>query len=236
VQGPLRNHANESNYRFGLGDGAARILRLLTAHDCAATWTVCGQSLEQTPALAAAIVARGDEAASHGYRWQFQYKMDEDKERAFIAKATESITASVGKRPLGWLSRYMPSDNTRRLLSEAGYIYHMDDFSAETPFWDATHATPIVIVPYQLDTNDMKLWSDPGYTARDWADYVIDSFDTLHEEGAGMLSIGIHLRIMGRPGRACAFARVLRHIKSRHDVWCARRIDIARHFMRHQVL
>jgi peptidoglycan/xylan/chitin deacetylase (PgdA/CDA1 family) len=230
VKGPIRNHANESNYLFGIKAGAPRLLRLLTYYNCPATWTVCAQALEQAPDLARAITAAGHEAASHGYRWQFQYKMDEAQELDFIRKAVESITATTGQRPLGWLSRYLPSDNTRRLLAAEGFLYHMDDFSSETPFWDAPAGQPIVVVPYQLDTNDMKLWSDPAYTPRAWLDYVIDSFDMLYAEGAGMLSVGIHLRIMGRPGRALCFEKLLQHITSKPDVWITTRRDIAQHF------
>jgi peptidoglycan/xylan/chitin deacetylase (PgdA/CDA1 family) len=159
--------------------------------------------------------------------------MDETAERDFIAKAAESIEKTTGQRPLGWLSRYMPSENSRRLLAEAGFFYHMDDFSAERPFWDEAGGQKIVVVPYQLDTNDMKMWSDPAYTARAWLDYVIDSFDTLYDEGGdapGMLSVGVHARIIGRPGRAHAFARLLQHIASRKHVWVATRLEIARHF------
>jgi len=228
VKGAVRNHSNESNYQFGITCGGPRLLRLLAEHGCKATWTVCGMSLEQAPELARAITAAGHEACSHGYRWQFQYKMDEAQELDFIRKAVDSITATTGQRPLGWLSRYLPSDNTRRLLAQEGFVYHMDDFSGEEPFWDAEHK--IIVVPYQLDTNDMKIWSDPAYTARAWADYVIDSFDTLYAEGAGMLSVGVHLRIMGRPGRARCFEKVLQHITSKPDVWVATRLEIARYF------
>jgi peptidoglycan/xylan/chitin deacetylase (PgdA/CDA1 family) len=234
VKGPVRNYANESNYQFGITTGAPRILRLLAQHDFRTTWTVCGQSLEAAPGLARAIVAAGHEPCSHGYRWQFQYNMDEATERDFIARAVAAIEATTGQRPLGWLSRYLPSDNTRRLLTEAGFVYHMDDFSGELPFWDRQYANPIVVVPYQLDTNDMKMWSDPAYTARAWLDYVIDSFDTLYEEGAGMLSVGMHLRIMGRPGRAHALARLLQHVASRKEVWVATRLEIARHFQKEE--
>jgi len=230
VKGPIRNHSNESNYLFGIKEGAPRIMRLLNQYSCPATWTVCGQSLEQAPDLARAITASGHEACSHGYRWQFQYKMDEDQERDFIRRAVASIETTTGQRPLGWLSRYLPSDNTRRLLAEEGFFYHMDDFSAETPFWDTSGERKIIVIPYQLDTNDMKMWSDPAYTARAWADYLIDSFDMLYAEGAGMMSIGIHLRITGRPGRAACFERFLRHITTRPNVWIATRLDIARHF------
>ena len=233
VKDAIRNHANESNYQFGIKVGAPRVLRLLDEHGVKATWTVCGQALEQATELARAITAAGHEAASHGWRWQFQYRMDEDAERAFIRKAVTSIESSTGQRPLGWLSRYLPSDNTRRLLAEEGFLYHMDDFSDERPFWDAPGGRPIVVLPYQLDTNDMKMWSDPGYTARHWLDYAIDSFDMLHGEGAGhggLLSIGLHLRIIGRPGRAHALARLLQHVTSRPGVWIATRAQIARHF------
>jgi peptidoglycan/xylan/chitin deacetylase (PgdA/CDA1 family) len=230
VKGPVRNHSNESNYLFGIKAGAPRLLRLLALYDCPATWTVCGQSLEQAPELARAITAGGHEACSHGYRWQFQYKMDEAQERDFIRRAAVSIAATTGQRPQGWLSRYLPSDNTRRLLAEENFLYHMDDFSGELPFWDNTTTPPMIIVPYQLDTNDMKMWSDPAYTARAWLDYVIDSFDMLYAEGAGMLSVGVHLRIMGRPGRAHCFEKLLQHITSKPDVWIAKRLDIARHF------
>jgi len=233
VKDPIRNHANESNYRFGLDVGAGRVLRLLAEHGTPATWTVCGMSLEQAPALARAITANGHEACSHGYRWQFQYRMDETAERAFIRKAAASIEATTGQRPVGWLSRYLTSDNTRRLLAEEGFLYHMDDFSDERPFWDTAGDRPIVVVPYQLDTNDMKMWSDPGFTPRDWLDYVTDSFDTLHAEGLhepGMLSVGLHLRIIGRPGRAAALARFLHHVRSRPGTWLATRSQIARHF------
>ena len=233
VKDPIRNHANESNYRFGIQAGAPRVLGLLKEHRVRATWTVCGQALEQAPELGRAITAAGHEAASHGWRWQFQYRMDEDAERAFIRKAAASIEQTTGQRPLGWLSRYLPSDYTRRLLAEEGFVYHMDDFSDERPFWDAPGGRPIVVVPYQLDTNDMKMWSNAGFTARDWLDYAVDAFDRQHEEGGehpGLLSIGLHLRIIGRPGRAQALARLLRHVATKADVWVATRLEIARHF------
>jgi len=233
VKGPVRNYANESNYAFGLQVGAPRILRLLKQYGFATTWTVCGMSMEAVPDLARAITAHGHEACSHGYRWQFQYKMDEAAERDFIRRATASIESTTGQRPLGWLSRYLPSDNTRRLLAEEGYFYHMDDFSSETPFWDTLDGKALVIVPYQLDTNDMKMWSDPAYTARDWLDYVIDSFDHLYNEAGdarGLLSIGLHARIIGRPGRAHCLDRLLQHIASHKDIFVATRLDIARHF------
>jgi len=232
-KGPIRNLSNESNYQFGIDVGAPRILRLLAQHNFATTWTVCGLAMQNAPTLARAITAHGHEACSHGHRWQFQYKMDEAAERDFIRQAVMAIETTTGQRPLGWLSRYLASPNTRRLLAELGFVYHMDDFSGEIPFWDAPEGMPIVVVPYQLDTNDMKMWSDPAYTARAWLDYVVDSFDSLYAEGAAapaMLSVGMHVRIMGRPGRAHMLAKLLQHIASHGHVWVARRLDIARHF------
>jgi peptidoglycan/xylan/chitin deacetylase (PgdA/CDA1 family) len=239
LKDPIRNYANESNYAFGINVGGPRVLALLARHGVTSTWTVCGQALEAAPDLARAITAQGHEACSHGYRWQFQHRMDEAAERAFIRKAADSIEATTGQRPKGWLSRYFCTDNTRRLLGEEGFVYHMDDFSDEAPFWDTTGPQPIVVVPYQLDTNDMKMWPHPGYTARDWLDYAIDSFDFLYEEGAQtprLMSLGVHLRIIGRPGRAAMFERFLQHVRAKPDVWIATRLSIAEHFAATQPL
>jgi peptidoglycan/xylan/chitin deacetylase (PgdA/CDA1 family) len=233
LKDPIRSYPNESNYAFGINVGGPRVLAILARHGMVSTWTVCGQALEAAPDLARAITAGGHEACSHGYRWQFQHRMDETQERAFIRKSVESIEATTGQRPRGWLSRYFCTDNTRRLLAEEGFAYHMDDFSDEAPFWDAPAGLPIVVVPYQLDTNDMKMWPNPGYTARDWLDYAVDSLDLLHAEGAEtprLMSLGVHLRIIGRPGRAAAFERFLQHAKSKPGLWIATRLQIAEHF------
>jgi peptidoglycan/xylan/chitin deacetylase (PgdA/CDA1 family) len=230
LKDPIRNYPNESNYAFGINVGGPRVLNLLARYGMTSTWTVCGQALEGAPDLARAISDAGHEACSHGYRWQFQHRMDEEQERAFIRKAVESIAATTGQRPRGWLSRYFPTDNTRRILAEEGFTYHMDDFSDEVPFWDAPDGKPIVVLPYQLDTNDMKMWPHPGYTARDWLDYAIDSFDLLYAEGAQtprMMSLGVHLRIIGRPGRAAAFDRFLKYVSEKEGVWVAQRLQIA---------
>lgn len=235
IKSPIRNHGNESNYLYGIKAGAPRIVDLLDRHDLDASWTVAATSLETHPAIAAAIRERGDEPVSHGWRWVHQFRMDEAAERDFIAKATASIEASCGVRPSGWLSRYLHTENTRRLLIEAGYDYHMDDYSGDVPFLD--HQTvpgrPMIIMPYALDTNDMKMWTDPALTPRQWLEYAKDSFDWIYAEGlAGlprMMSLGLHLRIIGRPGRIGALSAFLDHV-ARHDrVWVATRGSIARH-------
>ncbi len=236
AKAPIRVHGNESNYQYGIKAAAPRILKLLDDHKVAATWTACSLALERAPWLAQAIVARGDEPCCHGWRWQFTAFMDEERERAFIEKGTASIAQTCGRRPVGWLSRYLHTDITRRLLLEQGYRYHMDDYSDDFPFWDlvemADGATrPMAILPYAIDSNDMKFWLAPAFTAKDWLTYAVDTFEWLlaeaQTEGARMMSLGLHLRIIGRPGRIGAFKSFLEHVAGRNDVWIATREQIA---------
>lgn len=229
----IRNYSNESNYRYGLNVGAPRILRLLRDHDMAATFAAAAMSLEQNPELAREIVADSHEVCAHGWRWVHQYKMDEAEERDFIAKAVTTIEHATGSVPVGWLSRYLVTDNTRRLLVEAGFQYHMDDFSHDRPFWDTNHGGPILILPYALDSNDMKMWTTPAYTPAQWLNYAIDSFDWLYREGAEevrMMSLGLHLRIIGRPGRVGYLEKFLAHVRKHDRVWVATRQQIAAHW------
>ena len=233
---PIRNYGNESNYRYGLNAGAPRVMRLLDAFDVTATFTAAAQSLERAPELARAIVVGGHEVCSHGWRWVHQFHMKEDEERAFIAKAAESIERTTGRRPVGWLSRYLLTPNTRRLLAEAGFLYHMDDYSDDLPFWDRSGARPMLVLPYALDSNDMKMWVAPALTPADWLEYAIDSFDWLYREGAEepkMMSLGLHLRIIGRPGRIGYFERFLQHVAKHEGVWLATREQIARAWIEH---
>ncbi|OQW73580.1 MAG: allantoinase [Proteobacteria bacterium ST_bin13] len=235
IKSPIRNYGNESNYLYGIKAGAPRIVKLLREHDIKASWTVAALSLENHPEIATAIRDLGHEPVSHGYRWVHQFKMDEAAERDFIRKAVASIEATTGTRPYGWLSRYFHTDNTRRLLIEEGFDYHMDDYSGDVPFWDRTTVPgrPIAIVPYQLDDNDMKMWTDPAYTPANWLDYAKTCFDQLYREGMEgnpkMMSLGLHLRIIGRPGRIWAFEAFLKHVRAHDGVWVATRREIAQH-------
>ncbi len=233
---PIRVHGNESNYRYGIEAGAPRVLGLLEARGLPFTATAAALALERAPTLARRLAHGMCEVASHGYRWVHQFRMEEDEERAFIQDACRSIEASVGVRPVGWLSRFLHTENTRRLLAEQGFSYHMDDYSGDLPFWDlvlcgAGEFKPMLIIPYALDTNDMKMWNAPSLTPRDWATYAIDTFDWLAREarqfGPRMMSLGLHLRIIGRPGRIGALERFLDHVCERQDVWVATRRDIA---------
>jgi peptidoglycan/xylan/chitin deacetylase (PgdA/CDA1 family) len=230
---PVRNYGNESNYLYGIKRGAPRIMALLERHRLTATFTAAALSLERAPDLARRIVDGGHEVCGHGWRWVHQFHMDEAAEREFIAKAVASIERTTGSRPVGWLSRYLLTPNTRRLLIEAGFRYHMDDYSDDQPFWDQVDGKPILILPYALDSNDMKMWTAPAYTPEQWYRYAVDTFDQLYREGADaprMMSFGVHLRIVGRPGRFIWFERFIDHVLSHDDVWIASRRAIAEHW------
>ena len=226
----IRNYGNESNYQYGLKAGAPRIMRLLRERGMPATFTAAALALERAPELARQIAGDGHETCSHGWRWIHQFQMDENAERHFIRKAVASIERTTGTRPYGWLSRYLLTDNTRRLLVEEGFTYHMDDYSDDEPFWDKSYEKPIVILPYTLDSNDMKMWTAPSLTPADWLAYAIDTFEWLYREGVEaprMMSLGVHLRIIGRPGRIGYFEKFLDHVAAKPGVWITTRKNIA---------
>lgn len=232
---PVRNLANESNYCYGLLAGLPRITGLLATHRVRCTFAAAAQALRLMGEQARELVASGHEICAHGNRWVHQYLMDRDDESGFIRDAVCTIEEVAGVRPVGWLSRYLFTENTRSLLAEQGFQYHMDDYSDDVPRIErvATSAgdRPIVVIPYALDTNDMKLWMNPAYTPRDWLDYAIDSFDVLHAESLErrkLLSLGIHLRIMGRPGRIGALERFIRHVHQHQRAAFVTRSEIAR--------
>lgn len=236
IKAPIRNYANESNYLYGIKAGAPRVVKLLKQFEIMASWTVAALSLENHPEIAEAIVELGHEPVSHGWRWVHQFRLNEEQEREFIRKAVTSIEQTCGVRPHGWLSRYMLTDNTRRLLIEEGFSYHMDDYSGDVPFWDreTVPAKPMVIVPYQLDNNDMKMWTDPAMTPEQWLAYAKRNFDQVYREGVEgnpkMMSLGLHLRIIGRPGRIWALEEFFKHVRQHDGVWVTTRKAIADHF------
>jgi len=236
IRAPIRNYGNESNYMYGIKAGCPRIIKLLRAYDIKASWTVAALSLQNHPQIAEAIAELGHEPVSHGWRWVHQFRLDKEAEREFIRKAVDSIEKTVGVRPYGWLSRYLHTDETRRLLIEEGFAYHMDDYSGDVPYWDRETVPdePLVIVPYQLDNNDMKMWTDPALTPHQWLDYAKANFDQIYREGEEghpkMMSLGLHLRIIGRPGRIWALEEFFKHVRAHSDVWVTTRHEIAQHF------
>jgi allantoinase len=232
---PIRNYGNESNYLYGIKEGHPRVAALLDAYQVRATYTAAALSLERAPTIANYIRERGHEPCCHGWRWVHQFSFDEERERDFIKKGLDSIERTTGTRPAGWLSRYLHTANTRRLLQEAGCLYHMDDYSADAPFWGKVEGgdKPMVIVPYQLDTNDMKMWLAPSYLPSHWLEYALDTLTQLSREAAHrpvMMSLGLHLRIIGRPGRIGAFEKFLQKASTMPNVEFKRRVDIARDF------
>jgi len=233
---PIRNYGNESNYRYGITAGGPRILKLLRERGIVSTVTAAAMSLEEAPELTAEIVADGHEVCSHGWRWTHTFSLDEERERALIRRAADSIERTTGTRPAGWLSRYLHTQATRRLLAEEGFLYHMDDYSADVPFWEHPEGAPrpLVCVPYALDSNDMKMWVDPALTPDAWLDYAKRTFDWLlaetRQEGPRVMSLGLHLRIVGRPGRIWALRDFLGHVAGQGDVWITTRRAIAERF------
>lgn len=237
---PVRVRSNETNYRYGIRRGAERVFGLLRERNIKCTATCAALALERAPRITRQIIDDDHEVCCHGYRWVHQFRMNEKEEQDFIRRGWQSIESTIGTRPRGWLSRYLTTDITRRLLVEEGFTYHMDDYSDDIPFWDyVTMADgsrqPLLTLPYAVDSNDMKMWVAPSLTPDDWLKYALDTFDWLlreaNAEGARMMSLGLHLRIIGRPGRIGALRAFLDHVAAREDVWIARRQDIAQAFM-----
>ena len=240
LKAPIRNFGNESNYQYGIKVGARRILTLLDDFKVKSTITAAALSLEKAPDLTLQLKNAGHEICSHGWRWIHTFSMSESDELDFIKKSVSSITNTTGKRPLGWLSRYLHTVNTNRLLVDEGFLYSMDDYSDDLPFWRDVITSdgrlkPIVIMPYALDTNDIKMWIAPGYSPKDWLEYARNTFDWLRaeaiENGPRMMSVGLHLRIIGRPGRIWALKEFLDYVCQYEDVWIATRLEIAKRFV-----
>lgn len=227
----------ESVYAYGSRAGFWRVHRLFTGMGVPLTVYGVTQALEQNGEAVAAMVCADWEVASHALRWIDYGDFAEAEERAHLEDAVARHTAAVGTRPLGWYTGRQ-SPNTRRLVvEEGGFLYSSDDYSDDLPFWDVAHGAPHLVIPYTLDTNDMRFAMAQGFnTGEDFFSYCRDAFDTLYEEGADapkMLSIGLHCRLIGRPGRVRGLRRLLEHIAGHDSVWLARRVDIARHWHEH---
>ena len=239
---PARHLSMESIYEYGSRAGVWRILREFEKRNLPLTVFGVSMALERHPDLTRAFVELGHEIACHGLRWIHYQNMDEATERAHMRRGIEIIERLTGEKPLGWYTG-RDSPNTRRLLlEEGGFLYDSDYYGDDLPFWTEVEISdgslkPHLIVPYTLDTNDMRFATPQGFnTADHFYTYLRDAFDVLYEEGAEspkMLSIGMHCRLLGRPGRFRALQRFLDHIQNHPDVWIARRIDIARHWHTH---
>ena len=233
----VRNMQVESIYEYGTRVGFWRLMRLFAERDVKISVFAVGMALERHPQAAAALVEAGHEVVSHGWRWIDYQFVGEDEEREHIRLAIESLTKATGSRPRGWYTGRL-SPNTRRLVvEEGGFLYDSDAYNDDLPYWVLVSGKPHLVIPYTLDNNDMKFGMPQGFnTGDDFFTYLRDAFDVLYAEGATapkMMSVGLHMRLAGRPGRFAALRRFLDHVQRHRDVWICRRIDIAHHWIRH---
>jgi peptidoglycan/xylan/chitin deacetylase (PgdA/CDA1 family) len=228
----------ESVFEYGSRRGAWRILDILDRFKVPVSILGVARAMEQNPELAKACVARGHEMVSHGYRWIDYCHVDEATERAHIRKAIEILTELTGNRPLGWMTG-RPGPNTRRLLAEeSGFLYDRDSLADELPYWVKTEHGPFLVVPYSYEANDNRFNENSGFaTAEQFFTYMRDAFDVLYAEGVAgapkLLSIGLHDRLIGRPGRIGGLIKMLEHMSAHDGVWFCRGIDVAQHWRTH---
>jgi putative urate catabolism protein len=229
-----RHMSMESLYEYGSRAGVWRVLRLFRERKLPLTVFAVAMALERNREAAAAFVADGHEIAAHGWRWIDYHGVPEAEERDHIARAVKTIREITGTPPLGWYTG-RTSENTRRLVAEhGGFLYDADSYADDLPYWELAAGKPQLIVPYTLDTNDMRFATPQGFnTGEQFFAYLRDAFDALYAEGAEspkMLSIGLHCRLAGRPARIASLARFLDHVQRHDRVWICRRVEIARHW------
>ena len=246
---PARHMSMESLYEYGSRAGLWRLLRIFESRRLPLTIFGVARALQRNPEACAAFLALGHEIACHGLRWISYQNIDEATERAHMAEAIACIREITGNAPLGWYTG-RDSPNTRRLVAEhGGLAYNADSYSDDLPYWEtvnirnadgSTEGKPQLIVPYTLDSNDMRFAAPQGFNSgSQFFDYLKDAFDVLYQEGdpnglnrPKMLSIGLHCRIAGRPARAAALMGFLDYVQQHEKVWITRRIDIAEHWRR----
>ena len=244
---PMRHMSMESLFEYGSRAGVWRVLRLFERRRLPLTVFASAVALQRHPEAAAAYRELGHEVAGHGLRWISYQLVDEATERAHLSEAVAMLRDLMGAAPLGWYTG-RDSPNTRRLVVEhGGFLYDADSYADDLPYWTEVHAggegdsrtVPHLVVPYTLDSNDMRFASPQGFNSgTQFFDYLRDAFDTLYAEGdpsnldrPKMLSIGLHARLIGRPGRLASLERFLDYAQSHPQVWICRRVDIARHWM-----
>jgi allantoinase len=244
---PMRHMSMESLYEYGSRAGLWRVLRAFERHRLPLTIFAVAAAVHRHAEAAAAFKELGHEIACHGLRWISYQRIDPETERAHMAEAVDILRATFGTSPLGWYTG-RDSPQTRRLLVEhGGFVYDSDSYADDLPYWTevaigegaSPQTAPHLIVPYALDTNDMRFATAQGFNSgTQFFDYLTAAFDTLYREGdpngldrPKMLSIGLHCRLAGRPGRIAALERFLDYVLQRQHVWICRRIDIARHWV-----
>jgi putative urate catabolism protein len=227
-----QRHMNmESLYEYGSRAGFWRLHRLFSERKIPLTVFGVAMALQRNPEAVAAMQEAGWEIASHGLRWIDYQFVDEQTERQHLNEALHLHAEVTGARPAGWyLGRCSPQSH--RLAAEDGnFIYNSDTYADDVPYWDYRFETPQLMLPYTLDANDMRFATPQGFNSgQQFFEYLKDSFDVLHAEGGRMMSVGLHCRLAGRPGRTAALQRFLEYVLSHDDVWIATRLDIARHW------
>jgi putative urate catabolism protein len=231
-----RHMSMESLYEYGSRVGVWRILELFGRYDIPLTVYGVAMALERNPAVVEAFLKADHEIASHGWRWINYQHVPIDEEREHMQRAIETHKRLTGARPLGWYAG-RTSPNTRKLVVEdGGFVYDADDYADELPWYDTRYRKPQLIVPYTLDANDMRFATPQGFNAGDqFYAYLKDSFDVLYEEGRHaprMMSVGLHCRLVGRPGRIASLEKFIKYVKSKSRIWITRRIDIAHHWLK----
>jgi putative urate catabolism protein len=231
-----QRHMNmESIYEYGSRAGFWRLWRMFTARRIPVTVYAVATALARNPEAAAAMREADWEIASHGLKWLDYKDFPEEEERRHIAEAIRIHTEVTGERPAGFYQGKASENTTRLVMEEGGFLYSSDSYADDLPYWIAGPKAPHLVIPYTLDANDMRFATAQGFNSGDqFFAYLKDSFDVLYAEGeAGapkMLSVGLHCRLVGRPGRAAALARFLDYVQSKPKVWATRRVDIARHW------
>jgi len=235
-----RNLNVESNFEYGARVGFREILRLLKNSAAPATVYAVGMALERNPEAAAEIAHSGCEVACHGHRWLDYQFIPEEVERAHMLRNVEIITRLIGRRPVGWYTG-RPSPNTRRLVVETGgFLYDSDAYNDDLPYWTEVAGRQHLVIPYSFDNNDSRLQRGGDFsTGEQFFTYCRDAFDWLYRMGGEgrprMMSIGLHGRIIGRPGRIGALARLLEHVQRHPGVWLCTRAEIAQHWRTHHL-
>jgi len=231
----VRNLSMESCYEYGSRVGVWRLLNLFSEYQIPLTVFAVAMALERHPEVAKAFVDANHEICSHGYRWiDYQYT-NETEEREHLYKAIDIIKALTGKRPTGWYTGRL-GPNTRRIVAEeGGFLYDSDAYDDDLPYWVKANNQPHLVIPYTLDVNDMRFATPQGFNSGEqFFQYLKDSFDTLYAEGATspkMMSVGLHCRLVGRPGRIASLKRFLDYVKQHDDVWLCTREQIANHWI-----
>jgi putative urate catabolism protein len=225
----MRHQSMESLYDYGARAGFWRVRRAFEARGMTLTVFGVAMAMERNPAVVEAMLESGWEIASHGYRWiNYQY-VPEAIEREHMARAIEVQTRLTGSRPLGWYTGRTSPNTARLVVEEGGFLYDSDSYADDVPYYDESWGRRQLILPYALDTNDMRFVAVQGFnTGEDFYQYLKDAFDVLYAEGGRMLSVGLHCRVVGRPARLAALAKFLDYVGTFSDVWVARRVDIAR--------